>query len=42
MRILPDLTLDDLDPADSAMLILPGAVSWDASSRTPTRPRFRF
>lgn len=29
MRILPDLTLAELDPADSAMLILPGATSWD-------------
>lgn len=29
MRILPDLTLDELDPAASAMLILPGAASWD-------------
>jgi putative intracellular protease/amidase len=29
MRIVPDLTLDDLEPADSAMLILPGATKWD-------------
>ncbi|WP_433269788.1 DJ-1/PfpI family protein [Actinosynnema sp. CS-041913] len=28
VRMLPDLTLADLDPADSAMLILPGAESW--------------
>ena len=28
MRILPDVTLDDLRPADSAMLILPGADTW--------------
>jgi putative intracellular protease/amidase len=30
VRILPDLVLDELDPADSAMLILPGAASWNA------------
>jgi putative intracellular protease/amidase len=29
MRILPDLSLDDLDPLTSAMLILPGADTWD-------------
>jgi putative intracellular protease/amidase len=29
IRVLPDLTLDALDPADSAMLILPGAQGWD-------------
>ncbi|MFI5720268.1 DJ-1/PfpI family protein [Nocardia sp. NPDC051750] len=29
MRILPDLTLADLSPADSAMLILPGADGWE-------------
>jgi len=29
MRILPDLALADLNPADSAMLILPGAYSWE-------------
>lgn len=27
-RIVPDLTLDDLDPADSAMLILAGSDDW--------------
>ncbi len=30
VRILPDLTLDELRPADSAMLVLPGADTWDA------------
>ncbi len=30
VRILPDLTLDELSPADSAMLVLPGADVWDA------------
>ncbi len=29
VRILPAMTLDQLDPADSAMLILPGGESWD-------------
>jgi putative intracellular protease/amidase len=28
VRIVPDLVLDQVDPADSAMLILPGAGSW--------------
>ncbi|MFD5319123.1 DJ-1/PfpI family protein [Streptomyces sp. NPDC127098] len=28
LRILPDLALDELRPADSALLILPGADSW--------------
>ncbi|MFW5416204.1 DJ-1/PfpI family protein [Nocardiopsis sp. CNT-189] len=28
-RILPDTVLDDLAPADSVLLILPGASSWD-------------
>ncbi len=30
VRILPDVTLDDLDPAASAMLILPGAPVWES------------
>jgi len=29
VTILPDLTLDELAPEDSAMLILPGGESWD-------------
>ncbi|HEX3785982.1 MAG TPA: type 1 glutamine amidotransferase family protein [Pseudonocardiaceae bacterium] len=29
MRVVPDLSLAELDPADSAMLILPGASGWD-------------
>jgi putative intracellular protease/amidase len=29
VRITPDLTLDEIDPAGSAMLILPGAHTWD-------------
>ncbi|HEY8527700.1 MAG TPA: DJ-1/PfpI family protein [Acidimicrobiales bacterium] len=30
LRIVPDLVLDELRPADSAMLILPGATTWDS------------
>lgn len=29
LRVTPDLTLDALRPADSAMLILPGGVAWE-------------
>jgi putative intracellular protease/amidase len=30
VRVLPDMLLADLDPADSNLLILPGAAMWDA------------
>jgi len=30
VRIMPDMILDDLDPANSDLLILPGADMWDA------------
>jgi putative intracellular protease/amidase len=30
ITVLPDGLLDELDPADSSMLILPGGMSWDA------------
>jgi putative intracellular protease/amidase len=30
LRVLPDTLLDDLDPASSGLLILPGADMWDA------------
>ncbi len=30
LRVLPDMLLDDLDPASSRLLILPGADMWDA------------
>jgi putative intracellular protease/amidase len=30
LRIVPDMILDDLDPGDSNLLILPGADLWDA------------
>jgi putative intracellular protease/amidase len=32
MRIVPDLTLDRLEPDDSAMLILPGAFTWEGGN----------
>jgi putative intracellular protease/amidase len=35
LRLLPDITLDELDPADSALLILPGAEHWDAGGGAP-------
>ena len=30
LRIMPDMILNDVDPADSDLLILPGADMWDA------------
>ena len=41
IRIVPDLTLDELSPSDSAMLILPGGVTWDqaATPKLWTPPR---
>jgi putative intracellular protease/amidase len=35
LRITPDLALDDLSPADSAMLILPGADTWLTGDNAP-------
>ncbi|MBH5336187.1 DJ-1/PfpI family protein [Streptomyces pactum] len=32
LRVTPDLTLDELSPQDSALLILPGAATWDEGS----------
>jgi putative intracellular protease/amidase len=32
MRLIPDILLADLDPADSDLLVLPGSEMWDASS----------
>lgn len=34
MRIEPDVTLDDITPAESALLILPGGVAWDEKKNT--------
>ncbi|MFI2371974.1 DJ-1/PfpI family protein [Streptomyces sp. NPDC018833] len=33
LRVQPDLALDALDPADSALLILPGASLWDTGDK---------
>jgi putative intracellular protease/amidase len=35
VRILPDMLLEDLDPASSSLLILPGADVWDAGGGQP-------
>ncbi len=35
MRIVPDVVLADLTPADSAMLILPGAETWEGPQLDP-------
>lgn len=35
LRVVPDSTLDELDPADSALLILSGAEFWDAGGGRP-------
>jgi len=34
VRIIPDLTLDELSPASSQMLILPGGDAWDEGGNT--------
>jgi putative intracellular protease/amidase len=34
LRITPDLVLADVDPADSAMLILPGASTWESGGNS--------
>jgi hypothetical protein len=34
ITILPDMTLDELDPPQSAMLILPGGATWDERKNT--------
>lgn len=35
MRVLPDLALSDLDPSDSAMLVLPGSEIWATDAYAP-------
>ena len=35
VRILPDMLLEDLDPASSSLLILPGGEMWDAGGGQP-------
>ncbi|MGL5861408.1 MAG: DJ-1/PfpI family protein [Phycicoccus sp.] len=34
LRVIPDLALAELDPADSAMLVLPGGDEWHLPERT--------
>jgi putative intracellular protease/amidase len=34
VRIVPDMTLDELSPSDSRMLILPGGDTWDEGGNT--------
>lgn len=41
LRVTPDLALADLDPADSAMLILPGADLWEGEELTPFADKAR-
>lgn len=41
MRVTPDLTLDELSPAESAMLILPGADTWMTGELTPFTQKAR-
>jgi putative intracellular protease/amidase len=38
MRVVPDITLEELDPAGSALLILPGGDAWDAGELTEAMP----
>lgn len=38
VRILPDITLEQLDPAGSALLILPGGDPWDAGELSEVMP----
>ncbi|MEU2040198.1 type 1 glutamine amidotransferase family protein [Nocardia niwae] len=41
MRIVPDVVLADLTPADSAMLILPGAETWEGPELDPFTQKAR-
>lgn len=41
ITILPDMTLEELRPAASAMLILPGATAWDEGEHTDTVEKAR-
>jgi putative intracellular protease/amidase len=41
LRILPDLTVDELSPADSALLILPGADIWAHEKTDPVLDKAR-
>jgi putative intracellular protease/amidase len=41
VRILPDVTLDELSPVDSAMLLMPGADTWEDGTLTPFAEKAR-
>src|SRR4051794_27045288 len=41
MKILPELTLAELEPSASAMLILPGGSSWDRGQNTEAADKAR-
>ncbi|HEY6726791.1 MAG TPA: type 1 glutamine amidotransferase family protein [Polyangiaceae bacterium] len=41
LTLLPDLTLAELQPADSALLILPGGSSWDAEGNVAAAEKAR-
>lgn len=41
ITILPDLALEDLTPRDSAMLILPGAVTWEEGEHAAAADKAR-
>lgn len=41
MRITPDVTLDQVDPADSAMLILAGSETWESGVLEPFSTKAR-
>jgi putative intracellular protease/amidase len=41
VKIIPDLALDDLEPTQSAMLILPGGTAWDAGKHSEAAERAR-
>ncbi len=41
MRVVPDVVLAELSPADSAMLILPGADTWESGELAPFADKAR-
>src|SRR5687768_7960820 len=41
LRILPELTVDELSPADSALLLLPGADIWPEPKTDPALDKAR-
>ncbi len=41
LTVLPEMTLDALDPADSALLILPGGEAWDQGKHSAAAEKAR-